>query len=70
MQTTFRRSELELRGPAAPQAASAFVPEAPEGCVLCRVSHCCRICRRNLSAGAPEALIGGFGGPEPPRNTQ
>eukprot|EP00969_Alexandrium_andersonii_P336701 14883182-Alexandrium_andersonii.AAC.1 len=47
--------------------ASKLVPEAPEGCVPHRVSCRCQICWRNRPASAPETLLGGSGGTEPPR---
>eukprot|EP00969_Alexandrium_andersonii_P329218 14547685-Alexandrium_andersonii.AAC.1 len=46
--------------------ASKFAPEVPEGCVLRNVSRRHRICRREWLAGAPEALLRGSGGAEPP----
>eukprot|EP00969_Alexandrium_andersonii_P367460 15470769-Alexandrium_andersonii.AAC.1 len=42
--------------------ASVFAPKAPEGCVLHPFLRRCRICRRNGSAGASDALLGGFRG--------
>eukprot|EP00969_Alexandrium_andersonii_P110173 4861356-Alexandrium_andersonii.AAC.1 len=39
---------------AGPGTASRFIPEALEGCVLCRFSRRRRICRGNRSVGAPE----------------
>eukprot|EP00969_Alexandrium_andersonii_P139734 6181624-Alexandrium_andersonii.AAC.1 len=49
--------------------ASKLAPEAPEGCVLRRCSRICRIRRREVAAGAPEALLGGVqGGKAPPED--
>eukprot|EP00969_Alexandrium_andersonii_P320779 14174987-Alexandrium_andersonii.AAC.1 len=39
--------------------ASTLVPEARKGCILRRFPRTCRICRRSLPTGAPEALLGG-----------
>eukprot|EP00969_Alexandrium_andersonii_P362110 15459005-Alexandrium_andersonii.AAC.1 len=50
--------------------ASKLAPEAPEGGVLRRFSRGCRSRLRNGPAGAPEALLGGSGGAEPPREDE
>eukprot|EP00969_Alexandrium_andersonii_P245970 10869724-Alexandrium_andersonii.AAC.1 len=44
-------------GCAGPGTASKFVPEAPGGCILCRLLFSCRIHQRNEPAGAPEAFL-------------